>query len=191
MICLSDTTKHIYITWNWDSNIGTNILTGPDIYLLLAGSFFVIASLSDFLDGYISRRYNLVSNFGKLWDPIVDKCLINTVMICFAVKEFIPSWILIINILRDNFVEGFRQYSINKGNDISANKLGKLKTMTQMIAFLVIFFAFNLPYYQVKNSSKELFFWMLQNGLTIASLILSLASGYLYFVQFYLKNIKK
>lgn len=146
---------------------------------MTAGILFVIASITDLLDGYLARKYQWVSNFGKLWDPIADKVLINSVLICFAVKGLTPVWITIIMIARDVIVDASRMYASTKNVVVPANFYGKLKTVAQMIAILVIFFVFNM------NSSYTVYFWGVQNLMMYVALLFSVVSGIIYVYNIY------
>ncbi|BDU67480.1 MAG: CDP-diacylglycerol--glycerol-3-phosphate 3-phosphatidyltransferase [Candidatus Tyloplasma litorale] len=107
---------------------------------LFAGILFIIASFTDWLDGWWARKYNLISNFGKLFDPLADKILVNSVLIIFASRGFIPIIFVIIFICRDILVDGIRMMLANNNIVLSADKLGKLKTLFQMLGLTLIFF---------------------------------------------------
>lgn len=100
---------------------------------------FVIASLTDFLDGYIARKYNMVSNFGKFMDPLADKLLVCSALICLLALGRISVWLVLVIIIRDFVISGFRLVASDKGVVIAANMWGKVKTTMQMImiAFLL------------------------------------------------------
>lgn len=99
----------------------------------IALGIFVVASASDFLDGYLARKYKLVTNFGKFMDPLADKLLVCSALICFVEFQTVPSWIVIIIIAREFIISGFRTIAADSGKVIAANYWGKLKTVTQMI----------------------------------------------------------
>ena len=108
---------------------------------------FIVGSFSDFLDGYLARKHNLVTTFGKFMDPIADKLLVNTLCILIASATFVENsvltnaihWIVpVIMISRDMVVDAIRMVAVGQGKVIAASKLGKLKTVTQMIALIVI-----------------------------------------------------
>lgn len=102
----------------------------------ISACLFLIASFSDFLDGYIARKYNLVTTYGKFMDPIADKLLVNTVLIIMAVREpgLVPAVVAIVMIARDLLVDALRQVASAKGVILAANIWGKLKTVIQMVA---------------------------------------------------------
>ena len=107
-------------------------------YRYIAAAIFVIASFTDFLDGNIARKYGLVTNFGKFMDPLADKLLVCSAMICLVDMERIPSWIVIIIIGREFVISGFRLIASDNGVVIAANYWGKIKTVCQMIMIIVV-----------------------------------------------------
>ncbi|MDC4163299.1 CDP-diacylglycerol--glycerol-3-phosphate 3-phosphatidyltransferase [Mycoplasma bradburyae] len=111
-----------------------------NLYFLIIGILFVVASISDFLDGYLARKYKLVSTFGKVFDPIADKLLVNSVLIYFAYIGVVNFYLVIILILRDTYIDGLRMFVSTKNIVVPANIFGKLKTTVQMLAIIVTFF---------------------------------------------------
>ena len=99
----------------------------------IALALFVIASLTDLLDGHIARKYNLVTNFGKFMDPLADKLLVCAAMICLVENGQLPSWIVIIIISREFIISGFRLIASDNGRVIAASYWGKFKTVFQMV----------------------------------------------------------
>lgn len=98
---------------------------------------FCVASFTDYLDGHIARKYNLVTNFGKFMDPLADKLLVSSALICMIQLGFLPAWIVIIIISREFIITGFRLIAAESGLVIAASWWGKIKTVTQM--FMIIF----------------------------------------------------
>ena len=115
-------------------------LLGISTTFWIMGIIFIIASITDKLDGYIARSRNQITTFGKFLDPIADKILVLTAMIIFVEFDRLPSWIPIIVIFREFLVSGFRLVASQKGGQvIAASVWGKLKTVTQMIALVLMF----------------------------------------------------
>ena len=109
----------------------------------IAVAIFIIASLTDLLDGKIARKYNLVTNFGKFMDPLADKLLVCSALICLIQLGQLPAWVVIIIISREFIISGFRLVAADNGIVIAASYWGKFKTTFQMIA--VILMIFNIP----------------------------------------------
>ncbi|MBU3875650.1 CDP-diacylglycerol--glycerol-3-phosphate 3-phosphatidyltransferase [Faecalicatena sp. AGMB00832] len=99
---------------------------------------FIVASLTDLLDGKIARKYNLVTNFGKFMDPLADKLLVCSAMICLIEMDKLPSWIVIIIISREFIISGFRLVAADSGIVIAASYWGKFKTVFQMAMIIVL-----------------------------------------------------
>ena len=99
---------------------------------------FVVASLTDTLDGYIARKYKLISNFGKFMDPLADKLLVSSAMICLVSLNRIPAWVVIVIISREFIISGFRLVASDAGVVIAASWGGKIKTVVQMIMVMIL-----------------------------------------------------
>jgi CDP-diacylglycerol--glycerol-3-phosphate 3-phosphatidyltransferase len=141
---------------------------------VIAGIIFIIAALTDFIDGYIARHYNMVTDFGKLMDAIADKVLVNAVLIALAADGFISPIIPIIVIMRDSVVNSIKMLAASKGKVIAAINLGKIKTICMMVGLSLTLF-YNLPF--------ELWNIKVSDFLLITAAILSLISGIQYFVM--------
>lgn len=116
--------------WGWFAAVFGGIMEYTD-YIALA--VFVIASLTDLVDGKIARKYNLVTNFGKFMDPLADKLLVCAAMICLVEMGRIPAWVVIVIISREFIISGFRLVASDRGVVIAANYWGKFKTTFQML----------------------------------------------------------
>ena len=99
---------------------------------------FILASLTDFLDGHIARKYNLVTNFGKFMDPLADKLLVCSALICLIALDRIPAWIVIVIISREFIISGFRLIAADNGVVIAASYWGKFKTASQMVTVILL-----------------------------------------------------
>ena len=119
---------------------GTMAFGNVSIANLIMVSIFVIASLTDFLDGYLARKNNQVTTFGKFADPLADKLLVMAAMIILMMQGVIPAWIIIVILSREFIVTGIRLVAVERGKVIAASKLGKFKTATTMVALIVLFF---------------------------------------------------
>ena len=109
----------------------------------IAVAIFIVASITDFLDGKIARKYNLVTNFGKFMDPLADKLLVCSALICLIQLELITAWVLIIIIAREVIISGFRLVASDNGVVIAASYWGKFKTAFQLLTVIVLIL--NIP----------------------------------------------
>lgn len=105
---------------------------------IIAAVIFIIASLTDFLDGHLARKWNLVTNFGKIMDPFADKLLVLTALIYLAISGTIPGWPVIIIIGRELLVTSLRALAADNGIILAARNLGKFKTVSQMFAIIFL-----------------------------------------------------
>ena len=126
---------------------------------VIAGIIFIIASLTDWLDGYIARKYNLVTDTGKMLDAIADKVLVNSVLIILAANGFIHVIIPVVVVLRDIVVNAIKMEAAGKGKVVAAINSGKLKTAALMVGIVLTFF-YNLPfeYFNIRVSDFLLYF---------------------------------
>ena len=135
-------------------NIPGNVF-GIPMNMIIMDIIFVIASITDKLDGYIARSRNQVTTFGKFLDPIADKILVLAAMIIFVEKGLLPAWIPIIVLFREFIVSGYRLIAVEKnGKVIAANMWGKLKTVTQMLAIILMFLTTH-PYFSFIFRAKS------------------------------------
>lgn len=129
-------------------------------------TLFVVASVTDWFDGYLARKNNLVTNFGKFMDPLADKLLVCSAMICMIDLKRLPAWFVIIIIAREFIISGFRLIAAENGIVIAANYWGKFKTASQMIMIILLILHFDGIFVIL----EQLFIW-LSLALTIISLI--------------------
>jgi len=146
-----------------------------DTRYLIAGIIFIIAAFTDYLDGYVARKYNMVTDFGKMLDAIADKVLVNSVLILLTAVGFVHPLITVIIIIRDSITNAIKMAAGNKGHVVAASKLAKIKTMTLMIGVTLTLF-YNLPF--------ELWNLKVSDFLLMIAALLSLISG----VQYYSAN---
>ena len=143
-----------------------------DIKYIIAGLLFIVASLTDFVDGYIARKYNLITDFGKMMDAIADKVLVNSLLVILAASGFISVAIPVIIIVRDEVVNSLKMIAGSKGNVVAAIYTGKLKTACMMIGITLTLF-YNLPF--------ELLNLRISDALLVIACVLSIISGIQYF----------
>ncbi len=143
-------------------------------WYLLAFIIFVAASLTDMLDGKIARKYNLVTNFGKIMDPLADKVLVYSA-ICLMIPVYVPAWMLIIILAREFTVAGMRTVAASEGIVIAAGMSGKIKTVLQMIAVCLLLLVPAFPLFAPLWYIAQAFLW--------ASLIMTVYSGVEYVIQ--------
>ena len=135
------------------------------MYRYIAAAIFVIASFTDFLDGNIARKYNLVTNFGKFMDPLADKLLVCSALICLIELGQLPAWMVLIIISREFIISGFRLVASDNGVVIAASYWGKWKTVFQMIS--VILLILNI---EALSMVTNIALWIAL-GLTVISLV--------------------
>lgn len=143
-----------------------------DLKYIIAGVIFLVASLSDFLDGYLARKNNQVTDFGKVADAIADKILVNGLLIILAYERIISIVIPVVIITRDIVVDSCKMISGNHGKVVAASIMGKLKTICMMCGVTLILF-YNLPFELIGFPLADLFL--------IAATILSVISGCQYY----------
>ena len=158
---------------------------------------FIIASITDKLDGYIARTRNQVTTFGKFLDPLADKILVLTALVMLVEYGKIPAWIPVIVLAREFLVSGYRLVAVEKGGKVIAASIwGKLKTVTQMIAIILVFVdKFNFFDFIIANTNKvesmassiqvymttpEIVFNVLTSVLMLVSVVATIFSGYDY-----------
>ena len=157
------------------------ILGNNFVSFVLALLVFSLASFTDFLDGYLARKRNLVSDLGKLIDPLADKILIIGVFCAFLQLQVINAWMVSVIMLREFIVTGLRLYGLNKGIVLEAKRLGKHKTLSQIISIFIIFLTMIMskliPASQVVHFLREKFIPFLMWYVVIITLF----SGVNYF----------
>ncbi|TWT04542.1 CDP-diacylglycerol--glycerol-3-phosphate 3-phosphatidyltransferase [Planomicrobium sp. CPCC 101079] len=140
-----------------DFNWGTMTLFGATMPVahFIGGMIFLFASLTDWVDGYYARKYNLVTTFGKFLDPLADKLLVSAALIILVELGFAPSWVVILIISREFAVTGLRLVLAGEGEVVAAGGLGKIKTTAQIVAIItlllhnIVFTAINIPFAEI------------------------------------------
>ena len=143
-----------------------------DIRYPIAAALFALASITDFIDGYIARKYNLITDFGKMMDAIADKILVNSLLIILCAQGFIHPIIPVIIILRDTIVNSIKMAAGNAGKVVAAIMLGKVKTACLMIG-IVLTLIYNMPF--------ELWNLRVADFLLVVAAVLSVVSGIQYY----------
>lgn len=176
----------------------------------LALLVFIVAGITDFLDGYIARKYKLITSFGQLMDPLADKVMVCAVFVCFAEIPFVhqgtflhggsvvqglsivplvPAWVVVIIISREFLVTGLRLLAVNKGVVISAGKWGKHKTVWQIVALVILLMGLSYRFDFLRGMSDDaladfdFIFIYAAHALSVGVAVITVASGFLYFSQ--------
>ena len=159
----------------WALKLNDTIIEIDSRYIF-GGIIFLVASFTDFLDGYIARKKNIVTDYGKFLDAIADKVLVNSVLIIFAAEGVISPIIPVVIIFRDTIVDMIRMMASSKGKVIAAGKAGKFKTAFMMVGLTLTFF-YNLPF--------EIWNIDVATVLLIIATVLSIYSG----IEYYYKKV--
>ncbi|MFD1708416.1 CDP-diacylglycerol--glycerol-3-phosphate 3-phosphatidyltransferase [Siminovitchia sediminis] len=156
--------------WGTVQTFGTEI----EIAHLAGAILFIIASVTDWIDGYFARKYNLVTNLGKFLDPLADKLLVSAALIVLVEMHLAPSWIVIVIISREFAVTGLRLILAGTGEVVAANMLGKIKTWAQIIAISALLLH-NIPFSAISFPFADIMLWV--------ALIFTIWSGWDYFYK--------
>ncbi len=154
------------------------------VFSLLASLLFALASLTDFLDGYIARRWNLETSLGKFLDPLADKLLVAVALIMLIPLDRVPSWMVAVIIGREILVTGLRVVAVSEGLVISASRLGKYKTVFQILSVICLLIHYEY-HVTVKSSYVLLNFHEVGMGLLWVALFVTVWSGIDYFRKFF------
>jgi len=146
---------------------------GPSLAIAI---LFILAALTDLLDGYVARRYNIVTRMGKLLDPIADKIIMSAALVLLIPVGRAPAWVVALMIMRDFAVDGLRSMAAAEGHVIEASRLGKYKTLCQIVAVSALIIHY--PIYGIDASS-------IGTAFLYVALVLSLWSGFDYLVKLY------
>lgn len=159
------------------------LFEGLKNHYLYALLIFLIASYTDRLDGYIARKNGIITNFGKIMDPLADKILVASVFICFSSVGLVPTWVTVLIVCREFIVTSIRFLILEDSSlVVSANIWGKLKTFSQMLSLILILSV--QSYINLFGYSIDLYFMIvIQNLLIWISAILSLISGVIYIAK--------
>ena len=128
-------------------------------YHYTAAAVFIAASLTDFLDGHLARKHNLVTNFGKIMDPLADKLLVASALVCMVQTGVVPGWMVIVILAREFAITGLRSVAASEGVVIAAAWSGKIKTVTQMIAIIFLLIG-NWPFELISVPFAQIMLWI-------------------------------
>jgi CDP-diacylglycerol--glycerol-3-phosphate 3-phosphatidyltransferase len=174
------------------------VLMDKMITSYIALFLFIIAGITDWLDGYIARKYNIVSNWGKVMDPLADKIMVVSALICFVQLKIVPAWMVIIIIAREFLISGIRIMAAKDGDIIAASNLGKVKTITEIVVIIVILVLLaiinTLEYLSISTDKvsimefqvREVLLRLIPYWLMFIVAVIALVSG----LEYYFKNIK-
>jgi CDP-diacylglycerol--glycerol-3-phosphate 3-phosphatidyltransferase len=145
----------VHFEWGEIDLLGTNL----PVTHLIGALIFIIASTTDWIDGHIARKYNLVTNMGKFLDPLADKLLVSAAFIVLVDLHYAASWIVIVIISREFAVTGLRLLLAGEGEVVAANMLGKVKTWTQIIAISALLLH-NIIFQAIPFAFDQLALWV-------------------------------
>lgn len=148
------------------------------IWRVVGLAFIILAAITDILDGYVARKYNMVTDFGKLMDPLADKIFMTTAFVMLVDKQCLPGWVAVVILSREFMVTGLRLLAANKGQVISADVTGKIKTLAQMI-FLGVGGSMWVGWIDPDVARKSVL-WIVYYSLVAA---FTVYSGVVYFVR--------
>lgn len=151
--------------------------------MLIAGILFLLSAFTDWLDGHLARKWKVISDWGKLWDPIADKILINSLLITFSILDYIHFSLVIIFITRDTVMDGLRMFALRYNVVVAANIYGKLKTIFQLIACTLTLFIFALPLEKIKTTNDKLWYWIGQMFFYWIAMFFSIISWGIYYYK--------
>ncbi len=159
------------------------ILSPGRILSMVIAVLFIIASITDLIDGYVARKYNIVTTMGKFLDPVADKLVVTTAMIMMIPIGRIPAWIVAVIVMRDLLVDGLRSIASADGLVINASRLGKQKTLCQIIAVSALLIHYDTVFSLDAHAVGIVVLYF--------ALVLTVWSGVDYFMKFYEKKIRK
>ncbi|MEF2965138.1 CDP-diacylglycerol--glycerol-3-phosphate 3-phosphatidyltransferase [Paenibacillus sp. M1] len=157
--------------WSYELTLGTYSLP---VNHLIAAVIFIVAASTDGIDGYIARKYNLVTNLGKLLDPLADKLLVAAALIALVAMGRCDAWIAVIIIFREFAVTGLREVALLEGSVIAASKWGKAKTITQIVGISALLLN-NFPFAWLHFPFDQIVIWL--------AAVITIYSGIDYFVK--------
>lgn len=170
------------------------------VFYIISGILFIIICITDLIDGWLARKFKWESDFGKLWDPLADKVAINSILVAMSALKIVPVFVPIIMICRDIIVDATRIFAAKSNRIIAANKWGKIKTISQMVAILIVYFLCNTEFYlltgiELKIQQHWVTHYIVQNMFMYIACIFSIISGLNYYIDafeiVFKKRVKK
>ncbi|NUN08734.1 MAG: CDP-diacylglycerol--glycerol-3-phosphate 3-phosphatidyltransferase [Ignavibacteriaceae bacterium] len=174
-------------------------LADGDYHLEISIVIYIVAALTDWYDGWLARKFNYITAWGKFWDPMADKILTSAAFLCFVILDIIPLWMVLLIVLRDLFVTTVRGYVDYKNLNFPTSTYAKVKTFIQMIFlyYLLVFYTLSVSQFSGENV-KSISFLMLNEHfiyyIMLLITIITVHSGYVYIKQNYdliLKAVKE
>ena len=159
------------------------LLNPGRVLSMVIAVLFIVASITDLIDGYVARKYNIVTTMGKFLDPVADKLVVTTAMIMMIPIGRIPAWIVAVIVMRDLLVDGLRSIASADGLVINASRLGKQKTLCQIIAVSALLIHYDTVFSLDAHAVGIVVLYF--------ALVLTVWSGVDYFMKFYEKKIRK
>ena len=159
------------------------LLNPGRILSMVIAVLFIIAAITDLIDGYVARKYNIVTTMGKFLDPVADKLIVTTAMIMMIPIGRIPAWIVVLIIMRDLLVDGLRSIASAEGLVIDASRLGKQKTLCQIVAVSALLIHYDTVFGLDAHAVGIVVLYL--------ALALTMWSGADYFIKFYKKKMGK
>lgn len=160
---------------------------------------FAVAGITDWLDGHLARKHNLITAFGRLMDPLTDKVLVCAAFVCFVEIQvampggrsvsLVPAWITVVIIAREFLVTGLRMLAASRGNIISAGKWGKHKTVWQIVAIVILLLGVAVREDLLRHAGAKLLtdydfcFYYIARGVALGVAVITVSSGLMYFIQ--------
>ncbi len=156
-------------------SIESTVLGGIPVENLIILAIFLLASFTDYLDGHLARKHNIVTTFGKFLDPIADKLLVITALIMLVESGIIPAWIPVVTVTREFLVSGVRMLAAGEGTVIAASMLGKIKTVSQMIAITLAFLS-TAPFFAFVSQELTMIQLVINILMSIAMIVAIIAT---------------
>ncbi len=155
-------------------------------FKILSFVVFTVASITDYYDGYAARRYNIITMWGQFLDPLADKILVSSALICFSNLGYVPYWMVLVIVVRDFTITGLRSWAILKSKPITTSRLAKVKTYLQFVVLYYVFLQYLLVSSQLTGAAgamvQRVVEWKLIYPLSLSITLLTVLTGALYLI---------